>query len=337
MLETLPQLQSCSCHNRLGTGPPIGDDHTPDTDWTATWHGREKLAQPQVDAFVQSLYVCKLIMSVHVATVVNLLSSCVYTVSEYCQNTVRINGQHLLIHMAHLSLFNVRVPTAATLLRLVNTIGPNICYHLAMMPTHHLHSDANAVEDLTSHEVGDLSLWIGKWKVYHNVPNYVANKLCWHTSPLPSLLELLPSTSLPVLQLLGFTTPRITSAILVTTPNTQHPTHYSHFINSHTCHWSVVRFPLPQVTSSDSCKHTPVKQCLMGRSQYDTGIERISSFPSMPLGHGHSFLKSTLRKGLYLTLQCSAMSTSRVGSPHIAFVLWNVLPLVHNNSFFSLP
>ena len=68
-------------------------------------------------------------------------------------------------------------------------------------------------------------------------------------------------------------------------------------MNPHTCHWSVVRFPLPQVTSSDSCEHTPVKQCLMGRSQYDTGIERTSSFPSTPLGHGHSFLKSTLRKG----------------------------------------
>ena len=100
-----------------------------------------------------------------------------------------------------------------------------------MMPTHRLHSDANAVEDLTSHEVGDLSLWIGKRKVYHNVPNYVANELCRHTSPLPSLLELLPSASLPVLQLLGFTTPQITSAILVTTPNTlfsfHEPTHMS--------------------------------------------------------------------------------------------------------------
>jgi len=99
------------------------------------------------------------------------------------------------------------------------------------MPTHRLHSDANAVEDLTSHEVGDLSLWIGKRKVYHNVPNYVANELCRRTSPLPSLLELLPSASLPVLQLLGFTTPRITSAILVTTPNTlfsfHEPTHMS--------------------------------------------------------------------------------------------------------------
>jgi len=182
-----------------------------------------------VDAFVQSLCVCKLIVSVHAAAVVNPLSSHVYTVSEYCLNTVGINCQHLLIHMARLSLFNV--PTAATLLRLVNTIGPNICYHLGMMPTHCLHSDANAVEDLTSHEVGDLSLWIGKQKVYHNVPNYVANELCQRTSPLPSLLELLPSASLPVLQLLGFPTPRITSAILVTTPNIlfsfHEPTHMS--------------------------------------------------------------------------------------------------------------
>jgi len=147
--------------------------------------------------------------------------------------------------------------------------------------------------------------------------------LCWNSfPPLPSLS----------CNSLGSPHPRLQVPSL-----SQHLTHYSHFMNPHTCHWSVVRFPLPQVTSSDSCEHTPVKQCLMGRSQYDTGIERTSSFPSTPLGHGHSFLKSTPRKGLYLTLQCSAMSTSRVGSPHIAFVLWNVLPLGHNDSFFSLP
>ena len=104
-------------------------------------------------------------------------------------------------------------------------------YHLATMSAHCPHSDTNAIEDLTSHEVGDLSLWIGKQKVYYNVPNYVANELCWRTSPLPSVLELLPSASLPVLQLLGFPTPRITSAILGTSPDTlfsfYEPTHTS--------------------------------------------------------------------------------------------------------------
>jgi len=52
-----------------------------------------------------------------------------------------------------------------------------------MMSVHRLHSDTNAIEDLTSHEVGDLGLWIGTQKVYHNVPNYVANELCRRTSP----------------------------------------------------------------------------------------------------------------------------------------------------------
>jgi len=88
------------------------------------------------------------------------------------------------------------------------------------MSVHPLHRDTITIEDLTTHEVGDLSLWIGKQKEYHNVPNYVSNELCQRTSPLPSVSELLPSTSLPVLQLLEFPTPRITSTILGITPDT---------------------------------------------------------------------------------------------------------------------
>ena len=76
------------------------------------------------------------------------------------------------------------------------------------MPAHHL-SDTDAVEDLTAHNVGDLNLWIGQRKEYRDVPNYVSNELCRRISPLPSVLELLPPTSLPVLQLLGFPTPQI--------------------------------------------------------------------------------------------------------------------------------
>ena len=63
-----------------------------------------------------------------------------------------------------------------------------------------LPSDTDAIEDLTAREEGDLSLWIGQQKEYRNVPNYVSNELCWRTSPLPSVLELLPSNSLPILQ-----------------------------------------------------------------------------------------------------------------------------------------
>ena len=78
------------------------------------------------------------------------------------------------------------------------------------------HPDTNAIEDLTAHdpEVGDLSLWIGKQKKYHNVPKYVSDELCQRTSLLPSVLELLPPASLPVLQLLEFPTPRNMDAIL---------------------------------------------------------------------------------------------------------------------------
>lgn len=81
------------------------------------------------------------------------------------------------------------------------------------MSVHPLHPDTNTIEDLTVHEVGDLSLWIGQQKQYCNVPGYVSNELCQRTALLPSVSELLPPTSLPVLQLLEFPTPRITSAI----------------------------------------------------------------------------------------------------------------------------
>jgi hypothetical protein len=76
-----------------------------------------------------------------------------------------------------------------------------------------LPSDTNVIKDLTAHKVGDLSLWIGQQKEYRNVPAYVSNELCRRTSALPSVLKLLPSASLPVLQLLEFPTPRITDAI----------------------------------------------------------------------------------------------------------------------------
>ena len=97
------------------------------------------------------------------------------------------------------------------------------------MSTHPLHSDTYVIEDLTTDEVGDISLWIGQQKKYHNVPNYVSNELCQRASPLPSVLELLPSASLPVMHLLKFPTPRITATILGMTPHTSftfhEPTH----------------------------------------------------------------------------------------------------------------
>ena len=87
------------------------------------------------------------------------------------------------------------------------------------MSAHPLDSDTNTIEDLTAHEVGNLSLWIGQQKEYRNVPNYVSDELCQRTSALPPVLEVLPPSSLPILQLLEFPTPRITGPILGTTPD----------------------------------------------------------------------------------------------------------------------
>lgn len=81
------------------------------------------------------------------------------------------------------------------------------------MSTHPLSSDTNTIKDLTAHEVGDLSLWIGQQKEYHDVPGYVSNELCQCMSPLHSVLELLPPADLPVLQLLEFPTPPIMGTI----------------------------------------------------------------------------------------------------------------------------
>jgi hypothetical protein len=79
------------------------------------------------------------------------------------------------------------------------------------MAAHPLDLEANAVEDLTAVE-GDLSLWIGQKKTYHDMPTYVSNELCQCTSVLPSAMAHLPSESLPVLQLLEVTTPQVTES-----------------------------------------------------------------------------------------------------------------------------
>ena len=87
------------------------------------------------------------------------------------------------------------------------------------MSAHPPHSYTNAVEDLTAHEVGDLSLWIGQQKEYHDVPGYVSNELCRRTSPIHAVLEHLPPADLPILQLLEFPTPRIMDTIPGITPD----------------------------------------------------------------------------------------------------------------------
>ena len=109
-----------------------------------------------------------------------------------------------------------------------------------------LNSDVK-VEDLTAHEVGDIDLWIGKHKEYHNVPNFVSNELCWRTSALPSVLAHLPSESLPILQLLETAPPQVTESFQSINP-------HDLFSLCETTHTSVecFRFPAP---SSDFLTH----------------------------------------------------------------------------------
>ncbi|KAI0301414.1 hypothetical protein BC826DRAFT_1102007 [Russula brevipes] len=67
--------------------------------------------------------------------------------------------------------------------------------------------ETHAIEDLTADEAGDLGLWIGTNRLYDSVPWYVSEALRQRTAPLPSVLDLVPSPHLPVLELLEFETP----------------------------------------------------------------------------------------------------------------------------------
>ncbi|KAH9015478.1 hypothetical protein EDB84DRAFT_1679909 [Lactarius hengduanensis] len=64
--------------------------------------------------------------------------------------------------------------------------------------------------DLTADKLGDVNLWIGQGKRYHNVPSYVSDELCRRMSAVPAVTPLLPSPSLSVFLLLDFPTPPIT-------------------------------------------------------------------------------------------------------------------------------
>jgi hypothetical protein len=69
------------------------------------------------------------------------------------------------------------------------------------------------ITDLTVNEVGDVNLWIGQGKSYHDVPEFVSNELCRCTSVLTTEMSLLPSPFLPVLCLLDFPTPPVTMSL----------------------------------------------------------------------------------------------------------------------------
>ena len=57
-----------------------------------------------------------------------------------------------------------------------------------------------------------MNLWIGQGKQYLNVPAYVSKELCHRTTALPMETSLLPSALLPVIHLLDFPLPPITTS-----------------------------------------------------------------------------------------------------------------------------
>jgi hypothetical protein len=70
-----------------------------------------------------------------------------------------------------------------------------------------------SITDLTLNESGDVTLWIGQGKNYHDMPEYVSTELCCRTSARSTETSLLPSPLLPVIHLLDFPTPPITLSL----------------------------------------------------------------------------------------------------------------------------
>jgi hypothetical protein len=73
--------------------------------------------------------------------------------------------------------------------------------------------------DLTTHEEGDIGLWIRQQKQYNDVPNFVSNELSRRIEALPSVTALLPPASLPVMQVLDFDIPETKDPLQDTQPN----------------------------------------------------------------------------------------------------------------------
>jgi hypothetical protein len=57
------------------------------------------------------------------------------------------------------------------------------------LDAHALDPEVNKNMDLTLHEEGDISLWIGKQKEYCSVPNFVANELSRRVAAPPSVIR----------------------------------------------------------------------------------------------------------------------------------------------------
>ena len=86
------------------------------------------------------------------------------------------------------------------------------------------------ITNLTMDKSGDVNLWIGRGKQYYNVPEFVCQELCCHTSALSVDAPLLPASLLPVSLLLNFYTPPVTQSLKGIKPETI----FSHNSSKHT-------------------------------------------------------------------------------------------------------
>jgi hypothetical protein len=81
------------------------------------------------------------------------------------------------------------------------------------MATVNFNSGTQTTEDLTTSEKGDIALWIGKNKIYCNVPGFILDELCLRTSALPFVTAQIVPLSLPVMQLVDVSMPRVTASL----------------------------------------------------------------------------------------------------------------------------
>jgi hypothetical protein len=82
------------------------------------------------------------------------------------------------------------------------------------MATVNSNSGVRTIEDLTTREEGDITLWIEKNRIYKNVPGFVSDELCLRTSSLPIVIvQIVPPPSLLVMQLLNFSLPGVTKPL----------------------------------------------------------------------------------------------------------------------------
>jgi hypothetical protein len=80
-------------------------------------------------------------------------------------------------------------------------------------------------EDLTASAKGDITLWIGKNKIYCNVQGFISDELCLRTSAPPFVTAQIVPLSLPVMQLVDFSMPRVTASLQGINPRSLFSSH----------------------------------------------------------------------------------------------------------------